>query len=322
MDAKIEKKLPKLIKNAQILIKAFKPDIYGIQDTKRLKQLGVDAFGFYSLPFLFTTENINGYMDNLDLEGKDILTVVGSGDQILNSVLKGAKKVDAFDISGYALLFYYLKEAAVKSLSYEEFVSYFLNSESRFDLNLYQKLRPNLNRVALTFWDELYKEFGHEPRMMRVLFRQIRADIIGDDFALAGRLGAVASYWNPNEYYELRQRLSNAEINCFVRDVNKLDDIGVSYDYVFLSNILNYQQENIEQFRASISRYISMLNNGGEIKIGYFYGESLAEETFNLTCQSLALDGIEISCLPSYYFSMFTPQYIPNTDRMIEYKKR
>ena len=61
--------------------------------------------------YLRTTENINGYYDRLYFKDKKILSVVGSGDQIFEAILRGAKEIDGFDISHNAILLYYLKEA-------------------------------------------------------------------------------------------------------------------------------------------------------------------------------------------------------------------
>ena len=49
--------------------------------------------------YLFTTENIKGYMDELDLTNKKIITVTASSDHIINAILKGATKILTFDIN-------------------------------------------------------------------------------------------------------------------------------------------------------------------------------------------------------------------------------
>ena len=42
----------------------------------------------FSSIYLFTTENIAGYMNELDLTDKKIITVTGSSDHIINAILK------------------------------------------------------------------------------------------------------------------------------------------------------------------------------------------------------------------------------------------
>ena len=46
----------------------------------------------------FTTEDISGYLTQIDVENKKVLTVGSSGDQALNSLLLGAKSATAVDI--------------------------------------------------------------------------------------------------------------------------------------------------------------------------------------------------------------------------------
>ena len=41
----------------------------------------------------FATENISGYIDKFDLKDKSLLTVGSSGDQVINAILYGCKKI-------------------------------------------------------------------------------------------------------------------------------------------------------------------------------------------------------------------------------------
>ena len=47
----------------------------------------------FSSIYLFTTENIAGYMNELDLTDKKIITVTGSSDHIINAILKGCNNI-------------------------------------------------------------------------------------------------------------------------------------------------------------------------------------------------------------------------------------
>ena len=55
-------------------------------------------FHTFDKMYPFTTENISGYIDNFDLEGKSLLTVGSSCDQIYNASLKGCKDITILDI--------------------------------------------------------------------------------------------------------------------------------------------------------------------------------------------------------------------------------
>ena len=70
---------------------------------------------FYNI-YPFTTENISGYIDNFNLNGKSLLTVGSSGDQIFNAVLMGINDVTQVDINPFAKYYYYLKMYYLKIL--------------------------------------------------------------------------------------------------------------------------------------------------------------------------------------------------------------
>lgn len=54
-----------------------------------------DKFDKMDICYLFTNENMNGYMENL--ENKEILAVAGSGDFYFNALLYDAISIDLFD---------------------------------------------------------------------------------------------------------------------------------------------------------------------------------------------------------------------------------
>lgn len=81
-----------------------------------------DITDFYNCGTLYdwTNENFKLY-PNVDLTGKKVLTVTGSGDHVLNCVLKGATKIDAFDINVFAKYYSALKCAMISSYGYYTF---------------------------------------------------------------------------------------------------------------------------------------------------------------------------------------------------------
>ena len=80
----------------------------------------------FSRIYTFTTENISGYINYFDFNNKNLLTVGSSGDQVLNALLSEPEKIDAFDISIFPRYFLELKIAAIKTLTREEYISFFM----------------------------------------------------------------------------------------------------------------------------------------------------------------------------------------------------
>ena len=114
--------------------------------------------GFQNI-YPFTTETISGYIENMDLKDKKVLTVGSSCDQALNSLLLGASDVTVFDINDKVQYFYELKRLLILSTPREDLVSEVLSykdfsySEDIFPqkqlekMNLYLKNDENYNKL-------------------------------------------------------------------------------------------------------------------------------------------------------------------------------
>ena len=75
-----------------------------------------NTFHNSSAIYRFSNEILQDYCEYFVNRNK-ILSVISSGDQILNAILNGVKDIDAFDISVFPKYFLYLKIGAIKSLS-------------------------------------------------------------------------------------------------------------------------------------------------------------------------------------------------------------
>lgn len=65
----------------------------------------------------FTTESISGYITEMDIQDKSVLTLGSSCDQAFNSLLVGAKEVTVFDINERIKEFYELKRKLILETS-------------------------------------------------------------------------------------------------------------------------------------------------------------------------------------------------------------
>ena len=133
-------------------------DIVGRVDSILKKERSLsNEFGEFSKIYLMTTENIKGYLEKWFLEDKDVLTVAGSGDQMLNAYLLGAKNVTCFDINPLAFCQVKLKKAAVCTLKYEEYVEFFLSDPANlFKREYFEKLASELDQETIELFNYLY----------------------------------------------------------------------------------------------------------------------------------------------------------------------
>ena len=81
-------------------------------------------FSKYSSIYSFSTENLS-YLEKINLDGKEVLTVTGSFDQTFNLIYEGAKKICNFDTNVNTIFYAQLKMAAMKAFSYQEYLQFF-----------------------------------------------------------------------------------------------------------------------------------------------------------------------------------------------------
>ena len=116
--------------------------------------------GRFNSIYPFTSENIAGYMRDLNLTGKKVITVTGSTDHILNAILQGATEITTFDINPLTKPYMDLKISALKNLSYEDFIKLLLfESNMNLDYSIISSLdMPDESKM---FWLEQLSKFDN-----------------------------------------------------------------------------------------------------------------------------------------------------------------
>lgn len=237
----------------------------------------------YDQPFKiypFTTENIKGYIGKLDFNDKKVLTVCGSGDHILNIINNNGKEIDSFDINILAYQYYLLKEAAIKTISYQEYLDYFCTLSlvdkknfdvKTFDYKIYKKIRKNLNLKSKMFWDEIYKINAYD-----YIFS---SDVHTRKINIKTNL-----YLEKDNYNEMKNRIWNSQVSFKNSNLANIR-LNKKYDYIFLSNIAQYMIKNSEQsyrqFLIIISNLLNKLNENGRIYLNYFYDYDYNQMCYN-----------------------------------------
>ena len=109
-------------------------------------------------PFYAVTNENLGYFADLNIAGKDALTVTGSGDHALNLAFFGAKSVETFDINHLTFLAFDLKKNAILHLSRKEFIEFY--SAPLFRKDLYNKVAPFLKPQTRAVFDVIVSTRG------------------------------------------------------------------------------------------------------------------------------------------------------------------
>ena len=239
-------------------------------------------FDIHSSIYTFTTENLDSYLNALDIKNKSCLTVTSSGDQIINLALLGASQIDCFDTNRIAYYFTKLKLAALQSLKYEEFLEYFahlhairpnsaivlLDNEKVFSYSVYKKLIYDyLDEDVKLFFDMIYSSKDYNNLEVKKLFYNM-----SDDRAIYNN-----TYLKDKEhYYDARiacKKIMDKGINYHTLDVFDIVSIKNKYDMILLSNIYDYIDDRQKVYADFITKEVTnIVNPNGDILLNYQYG--------------------------------------------------
>jgi hypothetical protein len=161
-----------------------------------------------------------------------VLSVIGSGDQVINSILYGAKEIDAFDISRFPKYYLDLKLAAIKEFNCSEYIAFFYGVDC-FDDDMFNRLLAVMPDDSRTFWREITK----------------------DSYPLRVFNSSLFSFWTPTEanaidmnpfltrenYLLVRDRIDQVRMKYIEGDIYKISEsLDKDYDFINLSNIGAY----------------------------------------------------------------------------------
>lgn len=175
------------------------------------------------------------YIEKYLKDRKNILTVISSGDQIINSILQGIINIDAFDISCFPKYFLFLKLAAIKKISREEYIDFFFKSPNTSEIydDLYNLIREDLSKENKKFWDSLFNFFDWYDIYNSTLF--------SSEFMNKKLIIEENSYLEESNYNKLKNMIDSVNFNLYTGNILELDNLfNKQYDIIYLSNIINY----------------------------------------------------------------------------------
>lgn len=236
---------------------------------------------FYTI-YPNATENIDGYMSNLDFKNKKVLTVCASGDHILNIINNNGKDITSFDINPLSIYYYRLKEAAIKTLSYEEYLDFFNYNDTNpktllfeepslsdcFKFDLFEKIKKELDSVTREFWEKLYAKTNKKIGTSKLFSHDTNSKSVVIKFN---------NYLKPDNYELIKQNIYNSNVTFINCDIKKLPNkLNEKYDYIFTSNISQYldsvyDNNHLENYRKLISQIEHFLTPDGKIYFAYLY---------------------------------------------------
>lgn len=275
----------------------------------------VTLFDDLSYIFRITNENMNDdYYIKMLQDNLRILSVIGSGDQILNAILLGSKDIDAFDISKFPKYFLDLKIAAIKCLSYEEYIDFFYD-ETAFDRRTLKKVLSYTRKEAREFWEgicdtKLVSLDFDKPRPKRVYNSSLFTKN-----AYVGSEREIAIKYNPylekSNYYRLRSKLNGIKITYLTGNIMHLDYVREKkYNLANLSNICMYQDKLTNGSESRFRDFMTNLKLGNNGKIvNYLFDYYPFSFSYRIANNKYLTD-------PN-----FSVQKVNTTDALLVYKK-
>lgn len=261
----------------------FEGFIKYVSNEPKLKK---SKFFEYSPVYTFTTENLDSYLNAIDIFDKKVLTVTSSGVHLINLSLLGAKKIDCFDINKLCYYYTKLKIAFILNCNYIEFLQYFTYCEDSiilseqlyplgvmkncYDYNLYLKVRDKLELDVQLFFDLLYKKYEYSGRIISESNIFYNIDISSAIFRNS-YLGSIENYYLTR--IKLKKMLQENKINFFNLDVQEIHNLDGKYDVVLLSNIYDYIPESLKNLYIQYIEYdmSKILEENAKVLVSYKY---------------------------------------------------
>jgi hypothetical protein len=233
-------------------------------EKNKSKGNGYADFSKFSPCYKFSNENLSDYYSKFNIDGGNVLTVCGSGDQVLSSILYGASYVDCFDSN---LLTYYnlmLKIYCIKYLDFDEFLYFFelcnAFTESNKTKNIYAFFKDKIDDDNIRIFFNL---LFNSKINIKYLYNN-------SEFCFIEDLVSSIPYLNVQNYYKLKGLIDVSKISFTVCDLfDVFNFFDKQYSFVNLSNICDYIDNLIPFYDLIKNMYLNHLNDNGGIMIGY-----------------------------------------------------
>jgi hypothetical protein len=256
----------------------------------------------YDYFYTFTNENVNAYMQYIDNNPQNALTVLASGDQPFNLVTKGVLDIDTFDINFLTEYFALgLKRAMILKYSREEFIDIILKiMHYEFtiedELDFITGLFSYMDTEHKKFWQQIVDYFielrkhAETKNLLHILSNDLSSAMIGN----VARFVSNNNYLeNAENYNKLKSLIGKANITFKgANAANLKDEFNRKYDIIMLSNILDYfrgefgEDWNYRRLLKYEKELQSLSNKGGIIFLKYLFvyrGTKKEKIAFNST---------------------------------------
>ena len=201
----------------------------------------------YNSIYFHSNEYLREIFDAVNVEGKDVLTVLGSGDQALYMYDRGAKSVDLYDKNSLTLYYYYLRVWTIKYLN-EFYAELYFKNDFLKKLLKYVKPQTEEEMIVYLYWEKFIWYFEeYEDDDFEELF------IIGNE-PIRNKL---------YDFYRIMPRIENEQYRFINVDISSEGlYLGKKYDIIYTSNISD-RIHSIKQMETYKNNLLNHLNDNG-----------------------------------------------------------
>lgn len=210
-----------------------------------------------SSPIYKTTNETISHKEYIDaIKNRErVLSIIGSGDQIINTILFGAKDIVGVDISSFAKYFLALKLAAIESLSKEDYLEYFYgDKDNQFRVKYYFIIRDKLDDNTRLFWDNLYSGYIDHDIYNSSLFCNFNL----------GKKRVISNnpFLEDDNYKIVKAKLQDIKMELLGYDIFDIKKLHKGkFDLIILSNLINHI-EKLYGNNITIEEYYNRFNEG------------------------------------------------------------
>lgn len=242
---------------------------YDIKMTKDVFTQYDDGYKKYDKIYNSSNDSYQSIISNFDIREKNVLSVIGSGDQAFHLYKSGAKVVDLFDINKLTIYYYFLRVWGIKQLG-KPYPPY--NFDNQYIQQLLSNVIPtsDLETMAYEYWNMYIKTyqsccnwhlFGHFP----ISEEQLNLDVS-----------------------DLCEKINN-QFNFYNIDITKSIEIDRKYDVIYTSNISEFIQgtKNYQIYRDNLDK---LLEKDGVILSSRLMRPDVSTDEKIVMCQKFKLE--------------------------------
>ena len=228
-----------------------------------------------------TNEQINKYQDFLK-NRENILSIIASGNQILNTIYEGTKNITGFDISTFPRYYLELQIAALNIFGLKDYINFIYGDidDEEFD-DMYYTINPILEKESREFWDGLLNFFD---------FSEITASTLFSNEIVSPRNVIEKNIYLQSEenYQKLKNNIQQVNLEYITGDIFSLTKkLDTEYDFINLSSIIYYNDLN--KYKEMLET-IPLMDNGEALTYLYKIKSFSQKQDFFPNCDFHSFD--------------------------------